>query len=74
MSDRSQYLEQLKELYREHRGTLYGGPGEAPGFIEDEQVTRHSYGMVVEEALSHGVLTKDDLAAEDLPIRLDLAE
>lgn len=60
-------LARLRELKAQHAAALGEGPGEAPGFIQDEQVTRKSYKLVVREALDSGVLTEAELQVAGLP-------
>jgi hypothetical protein len=64
-------LARLRELRAEHAAALGEGPGEAPGFTQDEQVTRKSYKLVAREALDSGALTKADLQAAGLPEKLE---
>ncbi|HWI60753.1 MAG TPA: hypothetical protein VNT75_02815 [Symbiobacteriaceae bacterium] len=61
----------MRELHSEHSAALGEGPGEAPGFTEDEMVTRKSYRLVAEDALDAGILTEGDLQAAGLPKRLE---
>lgn len=71
MSDRNQVIARLRELQRQHAAALGEGPGDAPGFIQDEQHTRKSYKTVLHDALGNGVLTKEDLAREGLPDHIE---
>jgi hypothetical protein len=67
-------LARLRELKAEHAAALGEGPGEAPGFTQDEQITRNSYDLVAGDALDSGTLTKADLQAAGLPKRLEESE
>lgn len=71
MDNRTDVINRLRELASEHQAALGEGPGRAPGFIQDEQITRKSYRTVVDSALNDGVLSEDDLHAEGLPKYLD---
>lgn len=64
-------LARLQELRAEHAASLGEGPGEAPGFTQDEQVTRESYKLVAGDALDAGTLTEADLRAAGLPLKLE---
>jgi hypothetical protein len=72
MSRQERKLNRLHKLRTEHEASTGAGPEEqAPGFIEDEMVTRNSYELAVREALEDGVLTEEALAAEGLPKELE---
>jgi hypothetical protein len=70
MQRRTKALDRLRELKSQHAASIDEGPGQAPGFTEDEAVLRHSYELVADEALESGVLSDDDLEAEGLPTSL----
>lgn len=71
MDEKQRVVERLHELKRAHKAALGEGPGEAPGFIQDEQATRKSYKLVAQDALDAGVISRETLAAENLPEQLD---
>lgn len=66
-NEKAEFLRRLQELKTEHAASIDEGPGEAPGFTQDEQITRKSYRLVVVDALESGVLTEADLQAAGLP-------
>jgi hypothetical protein len=67
LNDQKQVVARLHELIAQHAATLGEGPAEAPGYTQDEQITRKSYNLVVKDALSSGVLTEANLQDEGLP-------
>lgn len=71
MENRQQVLQRLRTLLQEHEAAVGEGPGQAPGFIEDEMVTRNSYELVVREGLDSGAITRADLETEGLPVAMD---
>lgn len=71
MESKEQVLSRLRELKSEHEASIDEGPGRAPGFIQDEQVTRKSYKLVARDALSDGLITREDLQAAGLPEALE---
>lgn len=72
MSRQQSKLDHLHRLRAKHAASTGDGPEEkAPGFIEDEMVTRHSYELSVREALEDGQITEEALAAEGLPKELE---
>ncbi|HEY3365454.1 MAG TPA: kynureninase [Symbiobacteriaceae bacterium] len=71
MEEKDRVLQRLHELKTEHTAALGEGPGEAPGVIQDEQLTRKSYDFVVRGALHDGLLNRDDLWAEGLSETLE---
>lgn len=71
MDERSRVLDRLKELQARHRAATGEGAGAAEGFMQEEQVTRESYHVVARDAISAGILTEDELAAEGLGVLLD---
>lgn len=72
MSREQSKLDHLHRLRAQHEASTGDGPAEqAPGFIEDEMVTRNSYELSVREALENGEITEEGLAAERLPKELE---
>jgi len=69
--EKTRILNRLRELRQEHAAALGEGPGAAPGFAEDELLTRKSYRLVKADALDAGVLTEADLHAAGLPPKLE---
>jgi hypothetical protein len=67
LNDQKQVVARLHELIAQHASALGEGPEAAPGYTQDEQITRKSYNLVVRDALSSGVLTEADLQDEGLP-------
>lgn len=74
MDERTRIIERLRELKSEHEAALGQGPGEAPGFIQDEQSTRKSYKLVAQDAVDNGLLTIPELKAAGLPKTLEESE
>ncbi|HYF90735.1 MAG TPA: hypothetical protein VD969_00675 [Symbiobacteriaceae bacterium] len=73
-NEKTRILKRLQELRTEHAASLGEGPGEAPGFIQDEQITRKSYRVVVNDGLDSGAITEADLEALGLPKTLTEAD
>jgi len=72
MSREQSKLDHLRKLRTQHQASTGAGPADqAPGFIEDEMVTRNSYELSVREALENGEITKAELEAEGLPKELE---
>jgi len=72
MSQEQSKLDHLHKLRAQHEASTGDGPpDQAPGFIEDEMVTRNSYELSVREALESGAITEKETAAEGLPKELE---
>jgi len=71
MESKEEVLSRLRELKSEHEASIDEGPGRAPGFIQDEQVTRKSYKLVARDGISSGLITHEDLQAAGLPEALE---
>lgn len=69
MSHKEETLKRLRQLKWEHEESLVGDP--ADGYIQDEQNTRKSYGLVVEDAMRDGVISLSDLREAGLPTKLE---
>lgn len=71
MPEKPDVIDRLRELKSKYEAALGEGPGEAPGFIQDAQVSLRSYDLVAEEALESGAIDQADLQAAGLSEHLE---
>jgi|GEM_PF-3024406 len=71
MTDSQDVIARLRELQAKYRAALGEGPGAAPGFMEDAQVSLRSYDLVAQGGLESGEITKADLQAAGLSAHLE---
>lgn len=71
LSEQLDVVARLRGLKAKYEAALGEGPGEAPGFAEDAQISLRSYDLVVKDALASGELDPQDLQAAGLPEHLE---